>query len=216
MATPLEEAYIEFSGDDEGYIVQPREERRRIIPGVTYAEAVIKGIEKYWSSPNIGASIKWDFEGKPITVNTSVIQRGSAGLHSSQRFVTFVIDSAPTDKDNVMSSGYYGNWNVAGTGAGRKEVSLYTAYFTDEDEFMRTVGHEFGHVVGVGDAYILGDAFSTTEVPIEDFMRYANKTHLSTNLPYVTANNIEMMWEAYRTGKWQYYDSPKSSVIGSY
>ena len=196
-------AYIEFAGNAAD-----------LFPGesaITYMDVVKYGIENYWSTPNIGASTSDDFNGNSITVKTNVIVKNSYQSYGSQKFVLFDIASITTSGTNRMYGGGSG-WSVVGD----KSVYLYPMYASTMDEFMRIAGHEFGHVLGISDAYVLADTFYTNEVPIEDFMRYANKTYLSPNLPYVTANDIEMMWEAYRTNTWQSFDSPKSAVIRSY
>lgn len=85
-----------------------------------------------------------------------------------------------------------------------------------EDEYGRTVAHEFGHILGLDDAYGGGsrpDAKVTIEVPDNGWL----KGDIMRNNGYVTPNDIEMVWEAWKTNMWQYfqdYDGHiKSSVI---
>ena len=192
-------AYIEFTGDYDQYIIQPRPSMR--MPGVTYAEAVKDGIEMYWSSPNIGASTPYDFGGMAITVNTTVIVKDPQKKYGDQRFVKYDISTQAGTCN--LSQGYYGNWTVKGA----KTVKMYAAYPGNQnssyEEYMRIAAHEFGHVLGICDAYAKGRRpamIVSTEVPANDLMRTIGR-----NDALVTANDIEMMWQAYRENSWQYF-----------
>ena len=213
-------AYLEFSGNSG----QP-------FPGTTafdnngysYAQIVADSIEKYWSSPNIRPSSQWDFSGNSITVTTSVITKGTQTVSNSQQFVQVVVDNAIYSVDtpsHMEGSQAYDNWSVAGA----KTITLYRKYTAGSadysiDDYMRVAGHEFGHVLGICDAYGAPNggrtaADITSEVPANDFMRNEYNTGI------VTANDVEMAWQAYCRNEWQYFMTEnghvKSSVIGSY
>ena len=99
---------------------------------------------------------------------------------------------------------------------------------TDNDysyyEYSQTSAHEFGHVLGLADAYQTSkhsqapwnrNGFS--EGPKGDWMT----GDIMRNNGYVTSNDIEMMLEAWKTNSWQAFvdddpAAPKSPVIRSY
>lgn len=196
-------AYIEYDGIYDSKIPKTN---------TPYAQAFEEGIEYYWSTPQIGASTKYDFDGAAITVSTSVIVKGTAealGAASGQRYHR-------VDVANAIGRGKTSNclegWSVSGTQTVTMPISYYSDYedFTDphprnEEEFRRLAAHEFGHLFGIGDAYAEGnraEAYRTNEVPDEDVMR----SYLIEGMR-VTANDIEMMWEAFYTNSYQYFRS---------
>lgn len=77
---------------------------------------------------------------------------------------------------------------------------------------MWVASHEFGHILGLGDAYktpISGDTKVTDEVSSTDIMRSFWGT--------VSANDVKMILEAYKTNKWQtftdFHGVEKSDMI---
>lgn len=115
----------------------------------------------------------------------------------------------------------WGDWSVDST----SEVNMYRAYNTNEDytqfEYGQTLAHEFGHVLGLDDAYgniddggIRPDADDNIEVGIDDEFYTGNMMRENGS---AIPNDVEMVWEAFRTNKWQYYKSynnyTKSKVI---
>ena len=81
-------------------------------------------------------------------------------------------------------------------------MTIYT-YFADgeirtADDFMNTAAHEFGHLVGVGDAYNV-----TNDSSEFDMMRWRNYGHV----PIVTTYDVQKMVKAYATNKRQPFGS---------
>ena len=198
-------AYLEFSGNSG----QPFPGTTAIASqGYSYAQIVADGIARYWSTPSIGASSAYDFDGKAITVQTNVIIKNPNQNYGNQKFVFVEIANITTSGTDKMTNAGANSWTVAGD----KNVYLHPINAATVDEFMRIAGHEFGHVVGIGDAYVLKDTQANAEVPYADFMRYANNPYSNIRL-YVSANDIEMMWEAYRTNTWQSFESKNRSTV---
>ena len=105
-----------------------------------------------------------------------------------------------------MSSGW-GSWSVTNSGT----MTVYTRTgegsnerLRTETEFSNTVAHEFGHMLGLYDAYGEGsrqEADINSEIPKNDIMR----SHWGS--PTITGNDIEMVILAQSTNKYQYYKS---------
>ena len=70
----------------------------------------------------------------------------------------------------------------------------------DEITYQQTVAHEFGHTLGLGDAYLTNDSGESLDAN-EEFYR---RSIMSSNRQ-VTTNDIEMVLEAYATNMEQYY-----------
>lgn len=63
------------------------------------------------------------------------------------------------------------------------------------DEFKYTSAHEFGHILGIGDAYLEDRPNSTSN---NDMMRWNNGV-----IPVVSQKNIEMCLKAWNDNKFQ-------------
>ncbi|TCK93202.1 pregnancy-associated plasma protein-A [Natranaerovirga hydrolytica] len=83
--------------------------------------------------------------------------------------------------------------------------------------YAKVSAHEFGHVLGIGDAYPSkednrpGAGHGFDETPHNMLMR---------NNSVLTSNEVEMVWEAWKTNEWQYFQTYKNyiktEVIRSY
>jgi hypothetical protein len=229
-------AYINFTGDANDKFVDPKTGKTI---NLTYANVAAAGIDSYWSGTFTGN--QYDFgDGRNLTVNTQIYSNNanSNGLwkpapSSQKNFLTIDIDNSnpgilglkklpivgDINKHVSNTNGVMGDWSVGGN----KNVTLYNNYNGGEDYsqnyYARVAGHEFGHVLGIDDAYGGGRrpaAISNTgEVEPHDFMRYefASDSRVSTN-------DIEMMWQAYQDNEFQYFmdysGHYQSSVINSY
>lgn len=99
---------------------------------------------------------------------------------------------------------------------------------TDHDytyyEYSQTSAHEFGHVLGLADAYKTkthSAAFYEKGAPLNEvpYGTWVSGDMMRDN-GYVTPNDIEMMLEAWKTNSWQTFvdddpAAPKSPVIRS-
>lgn len=107
------------------------------------------------------------------------------------------------------------NWSIDNLG----KMTLYNRfknYQYPAHEYKQMVAHEFGHILGLGDAYSAWYRYFIyaprnydvkyngvrypVDVPNDDIMlaQYFYS-------PIVTSNNIRMVWEAWRTGRPQFF-----------
>jgi hypothetical protein len=99
-----------------------------------------------------------------------------------------------------------------------------------DDSIGRIAAHEFGHVLGMGDAYVWTtdtgyNVSPASFVPQGDLMQYMySPVNGNPNLSPLSAWDIAMVMEAYRTNKFQYFmgytdshgNHQQSSIVGTY
>ena len=83
-------------------------------------------------------------------------------------------------------------------------------------KFFRGAAHEFGHALGIDDAYAATDR-NLPEAPNDNINVFPNslmKNHLATTY-IISGNDIEMLLWAWTTKNWQQYqpDSKKSQAF---
>lgn len=210
----------------------------------TYGELIAQGVREHWSvtvNPNnyddfggySSINVNVNVYGKTASVN-GVITTGTPS--KNQRYIIVKVNSTTPSSEALLASYFYeeisntskgGVWSINNTST----VTMYdhyTKFKTDANgnkqpyreeytvtRYKDTAAHEFGHVLGLGDAYDVSwhsAANATTgEVPQNDMMR-SNGT--------VTPNDIEMLLYAWQLNTWQeYVDSNryvKSPAIRSY
>ena len=230
-------AYIEFTGD-----------YKDIFPGtnITYADVAAAGILNKWN--NIFTGNQYDFSpGQKITLNTKIYsnQKSSANLWTSATFKQKNFVEININNTNpTMIFGIRKEWNVPHMSGGQgewsinneKEITMYRSHSGDPNEYGQdgysfTAAHEFGHVLGLGDAYGYAPGASKEKMKENDNRPEAPNTIECPNLGWkkggimrdngvVTANDVEMVWEAWSTNEWQYFTNynghNKSRVIRSY
>ena len=202
-------AYINFTGEADKFMPN----------GFTYAEIAAKGIIKEWSGSWIGSS--YDFEpDKTITTNVTIHSnnRSPNGLWSEnidrkQDYFDIKIGgdgrsyqndiTIPSFVSDVFVEGdwYLSNWSTKYVGY----IRLYTTenkVQLSPSEISWTAAHEFGHILGLGDAYGEGkrpEADSNSEILPDDIMRVRGGV--------VSANDIEMAWHAWQTNQYQSFQN---------
>ncbi|MDQ2088225.1 hypothetical protein RBH29_17515, partial [Herbivorax sp. ANBcel31] len=183
--------------------------------GKTYAELAAKGIEEHWTTSFVGSEYDFyeGFEGNVVTNVSYMVPGQSYFVNSNQRYLNINIDLIDPPKKRVPStmSGGGRRWSVVSPG------SINIVHYDNKYPNMLkghkyVAAHEFGHTLGLSDAYERPSSEAaevTAEVPRNDIMR----RHRGT----VNANTIEMVWEAWSTNQWQYFDGhnryPASRVI---
>lgn len=195
--------------------------------GFTYADIATAGITNKWSGGFQGT--EFDFNpSSSINVQTQVIRSDSAMIVSkNQKFMNVEIkkNDKPigilgqlVGKENIS---HYGGitagdlWPISKTG----RITLHSAYngsvegkyvynSYSANDFQLVAAHEFGHALGLDDAYPGSKrppALVTSEVPdFTDAIGPDIMRSVSSNAR-VTANDIEMVWHAWETNKWQYF-----------
>jgi RHS repeat-associated protein len=232
-------ANINFTGD-----------AKELFPGTnkTYADVIAGGIQGKWDNLSFTGT-NYDFGvGNDITVKTTINRAYNTAQKGFNKYFELNVDNDEAgvlgitkisilgiDVDRQVShmTGGLDNWSVSNPGM----ITMYKDYNGgpdySEDEYGRTVAHEFGHILGIGDAYGYkpgatakekakydnrSEAQDTTEVPGESG-GYGGWDMMRGN-DIVTANDVEMVWEAWKTNKWQYFvdynGHKKSSAITSY
>jgi RHS repeat-associated protein len=182
------EVYANFKGADES--IYPDGSK-------TYEELAKDGLNMWEGTYNVF--------GREVNVTVNIIDLDEENkLNPGQEFAKINIK----DKTGTSNVSYgLSEWSITnsgkmtvftGTGKGSKE-RLRT-----QEEFSNTVAHEFGHMLGLDDAYGKGDrpeAIVSTEVPSNDLMRS------NWGNPVVTDNDIEMLVLAWSTNEQQHYES---------
>ena len=195
-------AYVHFTGDTS-----------TIYPGTkrTMEEIAREGIESIWNDASLRVDTKHDFNSIGIStmaVKTIIITVDEYSGSDDQRFMeielihsnkkqgssTHGTDTIGDDPSIVLGNNY----------SGKSHISA--------DQFGRAAAHEFGHAMGIGDAYGDDDknresAKITSEVPSDDIMRG------SANGRVISSNDIEMILEAWSTGERQDFDDSEYGGI---
>jgi hypothetical protein len=234
-----------FPGTKQSYITT-LENVKNLPRGKTYAEIIQEGIESNWkgeyevygqklkvttiiysNSYNVNDALRSYLTYKGDKQKTLGIYVHNEGSDITTSFVTsWVIDTkllilSPSGAavKYLQTEEERTNWSIKNPGT----VHLYNRYKEETyslDEYRQMAAHEFGHVLGIGDAYnawYRGGTFPNqdgyyaskysvvyyngkpyhVETPDEDMMITNQK---------VSANDIRMVWDAWRTGKPQFFE----------
>ena len=207
-------AHIAFTGDTND-----------IFPGTnkTYVEMAVEGIEKKWrkdsSDPIIGTD--YDFvPGLKGELVTNVIYKTSDQDHLDrvgQKYFRIHIDnSEPTFLDSTLIGREFfcahiphmnGGWSVTEPGRifmykrDQRNATPYTDFV-----YEAVVAHEFGHILGLKDAYpeANGGKKIVSNAEIAYGKTYGVDGSIMCRNGLVYSNDVEMMLEAFRTNKCQY------------
>lgn len=168
---------------------------------MTYAEVIEEGIESRWTSTLYGSD--YDFvKGMKINVVTDVVP---VECIDNRKYMTLeVINSS----DGIPNTQFYPEWSTYNVG----KISMYKKDERNQDEYnyqkyQSTIAHEFGHTLGIGDAYLENDYGKKLDTNGE--ISPGKFWGIDGNIMYhngiVYANDIEMVLEAYTNNCYQYY-----------
>jgi len=229
-------AYINFTGDwnvtPSGY-------------SGSLAEVFATGIAEQWGGKKSATSYESFGNYSSVTVNVSVYAKqvtssGAWMQHNSgnQNYYEVNIINNPGSKNENhvphMDTSFFGLANWSYTKPGKITMYLRDGRNPDdysETQFKQVSSHEFGHIMGVGDAY--GYPVGASNAIMKKYqyrpVSIANgetETSIMHGWQVANANDVEMVLEAYRTNKWQdfmtfkapigYSNGTKSVVIRSY
>lgn len=168
---------------------------------LTYADMCEEGIKKYWTEGG--------FEVKLIKVN-----KGDKRPHIK------ILPANVSKTSYVMSPWWRWIWGLFTTfhpevfmlnwsprNPGNIHLNLKT--YSTSKWFMRVSAHEFGHVLGLGDAYNAPYRFFYEAPGTEDYMMNHNR--------HVSPVEAQMVKRAHETGRMQYFPmkfSPKLIFAG--
>jgi len=227
------DAYVKFTGDAD--FVFPDS-----IGNVTYGEVAASGIVNNWTE-SFTNNQWYDFGGNSISVTTKLYGDSSnnkilkeSKSSDKQQYLNIVINqigvrgtsyqrNANITIGELACDFVAGDWSFYSWEVGSN--SFIELYATSESginktqaQFARTAAHEFGHALGLGDAYGGGNMLFTRpeakekdEVPA--FKNENGKITKGTIMrdiwdeSTVVANDLEMVWEAWRTNKEQNYST---------
>jgi hypothetical protein len=168
----------------------------------TYADAAIEGITENWSGSYL-------FEGadEPVEVEVELIRKEDpeATIPEGQRFFR-IRHTNLSGTSFVTSPVWRMGWGFLKTGCPEAAMlnwslrSPGTINMNDYgrlSSFKRVAAHEFGHILGLGDAYGAHYRFFYEFPGTERYMMNANTE--------VQPREIEMVLRAHETGKMQYF-----------
>ena len=157
---------------------------------MTYADACCAGIKKYWEEAGFSVDIRR-------------IEKGNKRPHLC------VVPAKMTNTSYVMSRWWRWGWglfrssfhpesfmiNWSRRHPGNIHLNLRRKY--TKDRFMRVAAHEFGHILGLGDAYDAHYRFYYEVPGTENYMMNSNIR--------VSEEEAQMVRRAQQTGKMQYF-----------
>jgi len=219
-------AYVEFIGDWN-------QEADFLGRKFSYAQLAVMGIKNNWSGYYEGSEydLFGDYEKVHVNVNINAeyIENGELGFGTSRRGQRYLPIYICTSKDDgeehrahTEGNASYEKWNVRNK---NNKMFLHNHIYCSTDEgvvdyyysssnFMQVAAHEFGHILGLGDAYKTehqSEAADTYEIPFNEPW----KGDMMRNDGYVTPNDIEMMLEAWKMNAWQAFVSDDPSRFGT-
>ncbi len=157
---------------------------------MTYADACCAGIKKYWEEAGFSVDIRR-------------IEKENKRPHIC------VVPAKMTNTSYVMSRWWRWGWglfrssfhpesfmiNWSRRHPGNIHLNLRRKY--TKDRFMRVAAHEFGHILGLGDAYDAHYRFYYEVPGTENYMMNSNIR--------VSEEEAQMVRRAQQTGKMQYF-----------
>jgi len=178
-------AYVNISGSAADKII-PETLNADGTGGITYREATTYGIKSMWEG---------EYDNKQVKVK--IVDLGDGDTHivkDDQKSINININ----DEYGVS---YHTGWDLKENPG---KIEMYTGdnrdnYMYTQDDFSRTVGHEFGHAFGVADLY--NDQNINVKFP--SIMNSQWQVNGAQSIDYA------MMLKAQRENKWQIWGDNK-------
>jgi len=191
--------YRQFSNQSSGTV--------KAIPGIegnaAYYKCIDEGFKK-WSG-NYQASTYANFgDDKSVDVTVVTLDAANNKIPADVIIINSIDDGAHLSKVALPYGAY---WKINNIG----KMTIYNHEYIrnySREEYINIASHEFGHLVGVGDAY--GNPYednvgNNDETPGEDIMRGGG---------YISENDIEMVFlAALKNQKQYFYNDEKGGVI---
>ena len=193
--------------------------RNAYIGDKTYADICIEGIKSKWQTKFDGSSydfipglsgetivnIEAYFEGDEVPIDNKVIIEIDGDYPTAFQYIFYNLFKKSTQ--NPHSVGLTKYWSLVSskkiymTHYDMRNPSVYTL-----NQFMSTVAHEFGHTLGLSDAYPKANGGLTiiNNAEISDGI-FGESGNIMYSNGIVYPNDIEMMLYAFCTNKGQFY-----------
>lgn len=186
----------------------------------TYAQMAMNGIENFWSSSLTGED--YLINGKTVTVDTTLVD--ITNNTSSHRYFNIAISKNSNSDPDIFTNNEWGYTKYGTKWSVSNYMTIYLfqdvkykggEFFTlSEDTFKRIAAHEFGHILGIDDAYP-GDDRPAASVVLETDMMYSEYNGFP-----LSGWDLAMATQAYTENKWQYWENysgnKQSKIISSY
>ncbi len=215
-------AYVDFKGADQIPF-------RRAKGAETYGQLIEAGFKAWqgtYPEKGDGRGIYDDFGCYGhMAVSVNVVKKGKSPVGANQQFVVVRLDEGPfqltSAEAKTHKNALYKNQIMALTSSltwqyYTASMHLATAYHDgtplSKAFFKQSVTHEFGHLLGIGDAYKTASrqVAVTAEIPDDDIMRnVASKVsggeRVAAVISRVSSNDIEMVLTGWLHNKCQFF-----------
>ena len=227
-----------FPGTEQYYITNTGN-TKKLPRGTTYAEIIKEGIESNWKGEyevygqklNVNTTIYSNSYNQNNSLNPYLSYEGdkqrtlgitahNKGSNITTSYVSsWILDSELLIESPMEAAAKYflteedrTSWSISNPGA----VHLYNRYKNNVytiDDYKQMAAHEFGHVLGIGDAYnawyrdgYYAPRFDTVYYNGKSYPIKVDDNDMMLLNQRVSDNDIRMVWDAWRTGEPQFFE----------